>query len=154
TADGGLTATWNPLARWTAKSSFGVQYFRNWASRTQGTGQNLPPGATTTSAGAIRASTQNTAESINLGGYGEEVLSFAERLFITGGLRYDGNSAFGANFSGVFYPKIGASWLLSDESFFPKFSKLNSFRVRATYGSSGVQPGTSDALRYFSPVGA
>jgi TonB-linked SusC/RagA family outer membrane protein len=154
TADGGLTATWAPLQRWNAKTSFGVQYFRNWASRTQGTGQNLPPGATTTSAGAIRASTQNTAETINLGGYGEEVLSYADRIFITGGLRYDGNSAFGSNFSGVFYPKIGASWLLSDESFFPKFSQLNSFRLRATYGSSGVQPGTADALRYFSPVGA
>ena len=154
TVDGGATATWNPLARWSAKTSFGAQYFRNWASRTQGTGQTLPPGGTTTTAGAIRASTQNTAEAINLGGFGEEVLSWADRVFITGGIRYDGNSAFGSNFSGVFYPKVGASWLLSDESFFPKIEALNSFRLRATYGSSGVQPGTADALRYFTPVGA
>ena len=32
--------------------------------------------------------------------YGEEVLSYADRIFITGGLRYDGNSAFGSGFSG------------------------------------------------------
>ena len=82
------------------------------------------------------------------------MISFAERLFLTGGLRYDGNSAFGSNFSGVFYPKVGASWLLSDEPFFPRIHALNSLRLRATYGSSGVQPGTADALRYYSPVGA
>jgi TonB-linked SusC/RagA family outer membrane protein len=154
TLDGGVTATYSPRPKFGTKTSFGVQYYRSYFSRTSGTGQGLTPGATTTSGAAIRASSQSTQESITLGGYGEEVLSYAERIFLTGGLRYDGNSAFGSNFSGVFYPKIGISWLLSDEGFFPKFDALNSFRVRATYGSSGVQPGTADALRYYSAVGA
>ena len=42
------------------------------------------------------------------------------------------------------------SWLISDESFFPKTDWLSSFRLRATYGASGVQPSTTAATRYFS----
>jgi TonB-linked SusC/RagA family outer membrane protein len=153
TADIGGTGTYqhNKLG---AKTSVGVQYFRNFNSATNATGQTLPPGATTVTAGAIRASSQSTAESITLGTYGEEVISYAERIFLTGGLRYDGNSAFGSNFKGVYYPKVGLSWLVSDESFFPKINALNSLRLRGTYGSSGVPPGTIAALRYYNPIGA
>ena len=154
TADVGATATFTPRGKFTTKTSGGFQYFRNFLSATNASGQNLPPGATTVSAGAIRASTQRTTESITLGTYGEEVLSYADRMFLTAGLRYDANSAFGTNSRGVYYPKIGMSWLLSDEAFFPKINAVNSFRVRGTYGASGVQPGTISALRYFSPAGA
>ena len=136
------------------KTSTGMQYFRSWFSSSTGTGLGMPPGATTTSAGATRTATQSTTESINLGAYGEEVISYAERIFLTGGLRYDGNSAFGTGFAGVYYPKIGASWLLSDESFFPRIDAINSFRVRATYGSSGVQPGALNALRFYQTANA
>jgi TonB-linked SusC/RagA family outer membrane protein len=153
TVDLGATAT-TPFKRFSSKLSGGVQYFHTFSSTTEGTGQNLPPGGTTTSAGAIRASTQATTESINLGSYGEEVLSYADRVFLTGGLRYDANSAFGESFSGVYYPKIGLSWLISDENWFPRIDALNSFRLRGTYGTSGVQPGTTAALRYYTPRGA
>jgi TonB-linked SusC/RagA family outer membrane protein len=153
TVDVGATAT-TPFKKFSSKLSAGVQYFRNYYSVTRGDGRNLPPGGTTTSAGAIQTTSQSTTESINLGTYGEEVLSYADRFFLTGGLRYDANSAFGQSFSGVYYPKIGASWLVSDESWFPRINSLNSFRLRGTYGASGVQPGTTAALRYYTPHGA
>jgi TonB-linked SusC/RagA family outer membrane protein len=153
TVDGGATAN-NTFGKFNSKLSAGVQYFRNYYSVTRGDGRNLPPGGTTTSAGAIQTTSQSTTESINLGTYGEEVLSYADRFFLTGGLRYDANSAFGQSFSGVYYPKIGASWLISDESWFPRIDALNSFRLRGTYGASGVQPGTTAALRYYTPHGA
>ncbi|MEO6877406.1 MAG: TonB-dependent receptor, partial [Gemmatimonadaceae bacterium] len=102
----------------------------------------------------VQTTGQNTTESINLGTYGEEVLSYSDRIFLTGGLRYDANSAFGQSFSGVYYPKIGLSWLLSDESFFPKINAINSLRLRGTYGASGVQPGSTAALRYYTPFGS
>ena len=35
-------------------------------------------------------------------------------------VRSDQNSAFGTNFQRVFYPKVSLSWIISDESFFPK----------------------------------
>ena len=51
------------------------------------------------------------------------------------------------------YPKLGASWLVSDQSFFPQAEWLNSLRLRATYGASGQIPGATDALRFYSPAG-
>ncbi|MDB4874469.1 MAG: hypothetical protein JWM41_915 [Gemmatimonadetes bacterium] len=154
TVDAGATATTAAHHGVSFKTSGGTQYFRSWFSSSTGTGLGMPPGATTTSSGATRTATQSTTESINLGVYGEEVMSYADRFFLTGGLRYDGNSAFGTGFSGVYYPKIGASWLLSDEAFFPHIEALNSFRLRATYGASGVQPGALNALRYYQTANA
>jgi hypothetical protein len=75
-------------------------------------------------------------------------------MFLTGRVRYDGNSSFGKSFKGVMYPGAGLSWLVSDESFFPKLSWLSSFRLRGAYGASGVQPSTTAAARYFSSTTA
>jgi hypothetical protein len=50
----------------------------------------------------------------------------------------------------VFYPKLSASWVISDERFFPSGRFVDQLRLRTAYGASGVQPGTIDALPYFS----
>ena len=60
------------------------------------------------SAGATQSATSGTDLTITLGNYAEQVFAFEDRFFLTGGLRYDGNSSFGKSFKGVFYPKIGA----------------------------------------------
>lgn len=154
TVDLGGTATFTPRNNFTSKSSVGVQYYRSFSDLTQGTALNLTPGATQTTAGATRSSSEATAATITMGTYGEQVFSYMDRLFLTGGLRYDGNSAFGSSFKGVFYPKVGLSWLASEQGFFPQTDYLSSFRLRATYGASGVQPGPTDAARYFQSVTA
>jgi hypothetical protein len=69
---------------------------------------------------------------------------------VTGGLRSDRNSAFGANFKTALYPKIAVSWVASDESFFPHPKWVDQLRLRTAYGASGVQPGTTDAVQFFS----
>jgi hypothetical protein len=46
---------------------------------------------------------------------------------------------------------VGASWVVSDQGFFPATDWISSLRLRATYGASGQIPGTTDALRFFSP---
>ena len=54
--------------------------------------------------------------------------------------------------SASLYPKVSLSWILSDESFFPHASGfLNQFRLRASYGASGVQPGRTQGLVTFAP---
>jgi hypothetical protein len=75
-----------------------------------------------------------------------------DRLFLTAAVRSDQNSAFGTNFQRVYYPKASLSWVLSDESFFPRPGWLNSLRLRSAVGASGVQPGPNDANRTFSVV--
>ncbi len=153
TADIGTTATFQ-LRPWLgSKTSVGMQYIRNFFSNVGGTGNSLPPGATTVPAAAVRNAVQGTDERRTLGYYIEQVFSVNEKLFITAGVRRDGASAFGKDFRAVNYPKIGASWVVSDQSFFPATSFINSLRLRGTYGASGQIPGGTDALRFLSPFG-
>ncbi|MDQ6612926.1 MAG: TonB-dependent receptor, partial [Gemmatimonadota bacterium] len=152
TVDLGATGSFGLTSSIQSKTSVGAQYFDNFSTRTGGSGQNLPPGATTvTAVGTIQTLAQATAESITLGTYLDQQFNFRDRLFVTGGVRLDDNSAFGAKFKGVKYPHVGVSWVISDEGFFPRFDFLQQLRLRGTYGASGVQPGTLDALRYFLP---
>ena len=66
----------------------------------------------------------------------------------------DNNSAFGSEAGWAAYPKLGLSWVASDQ---PRVRELlpdviNSFRLRGAYGASGQQPGVNTALRTLSPV--
>jgi TonB-linked SusC/RagA family outer membrane protein len=60
----------------------------------------------------------------------------ADRYFLTGVLRYDGSSRFGAGNKWALFPAISASWRISEEDFMPAgvFSDL---RLRAGYGLQG-----------------
>ncbi len=42
-----------------------------------------------------------------------------DRLFLTGALRSDQNSAFGTNFQRVYYPKVSLSWQISGRRLLP-----------------------------------
>lgn len=137
-----------------SKTTVGVQYVRNIFSRNGARGDRLPPGGSTVTAGSVPSADETNTESRTLGGFIEEHLGFREKMFLTLGVRSDRNSAFGANFKTVFYPKAAASWVISEESFFPAPSWMDQFRLRAAYGASGVQPGTTDALQYYTPFTA
>ena len=154
TVDLGGTVT-KQLTSWLGtKTSVGTQFIRSDFEQTTAAGENLPPGATTTSAGAIRNGTQSFDYNRTLGYYIEEQLSFRDRLFVTAALRRDAASAFGSEARSIYYPKFGASWLVSDEGFMPKPEWLQSLRLRATYGASGQLPGATDALRFLTPFPA
>ncbi|MBC7894217.1 MAG: SusC/RagA family TonB-linked outer membrane protein [Cytophagaceae bacterium] len=150
TMDAAATANRRLSEQFESKTTAGFQFYRNILNRNGATGRLLPPGATTVTAGAIKEADETTSESRTLGGFVEQSIAWRDRLFLTGAVRSDRNSAFGADFETVFYPKLSASWVLSDETFFPKPSWLTQFRLRSAYGASGVQPGTIDAVQYFS----
>ncbi|MEX2284063.1 MAG: SusC/RagA family TonB-linked outer membrane protein [Gemmatimonadota bacterium] len=150
TLDAGATASRQLSTDIESQTSVGLQYYRNVFTRNGANGDQLPPGATTVTAGSIESADETSSESRTLGGYLEQRIAFRDRLFLTGALRSDRNSAFGADFKTVFYPKLSASWVISDEEFFPRIGMLNQLRLRSAYGASGVQPGTTDAVRYYS----
>ncbi|MEO6447566.1 MAG: SusC/RagA family TonB-linked outer membrane protein [Gemmatimonadaceae bacterium] len=151
TMDAGATATRHITSSIESKTTAGLQFYRNVFDRNGATGSQLPPGATTVTSGSVASADESTAESRTLGAFVEQSLVFNERFFLTGAVRSDRNSAFGADFKTVFYPKLSASWILSEESFMPKAGWMDQLRVRAAYGASGVQPGTIDAVQFFSP---
>ena len=52
---------------------------------------------------------------INAGVFFQEQLGLDDRLFLTLGMRMDGNSAFGEDFGFESYPKAGLSWVRSPQ---------------------------------------
>jgi len=57
----------------------------------------------------------------------------------------DGSSAFGSSFGLQTYPKLSASYVISDEPFWPR--TLGTAKLRAAYGFAGRAPGVFDAVR-------
>ena len=151
TGDASGTATFQLTPAISSRTSVGMQYLKSVFDRNGASAENLSPGATTVDAGATPRVSEATDISKTFGAFIEEHVGIKERLFVTGALRVDDNSAFGAKFKSVYYPKLSVSYVISDEPFFPRWSWLNSVRLRAAIGASGVQPGTTDALRFFAP---
>ncbi len=147
-------STWQARQWLNLKTTLGADYTNQEQDQVAAGSQNLPPGAQTVGAGATPVTTSNQLQTVNktLGLYVQEQGSFRDRMFITGALRTDQNSSFGTKFQQVVYPKASISWIMSDESFFPKYSWMDQFRVRAAYGASGVQPGGTVALQTFTAV--
>ncbi|HEU4640831.1 MAG TPA: SusC/RagA family TonB-linked outer membrane protein [Gemmatimonadaceae bacterium] len=97
----------------------------------------------------IDFATQSASDVTSFGWYLEP--SFTHRKFtISTGLRLDGSSSFGNNVKLPVFPKLGASWLISEEPFFPFKNFFDVFRVRAAYGRAGVWPGPADQLRLYT----
>lgn len=66
---------------------------------------------------------------------------YKQRYFLTGVLRRDGRSAFGADHKWAYFPGISGSWRLSEEAFMAN-TPFSDFRVRVGYGVVG-NPGAA-----------
>ncbi len=111
-------------------------------------GTSFPaPGVSTVSAAATRLGFESRVKAVNGGYFGQAQFGWKERLFLTFGSRFDRNSTFGKQFGTQVYPKAGVSYLISEESFWPKDLLWNSLKLRAAYGTSGKQPTTYSAER-------
>lgn len=152
TADATATASFQLTPTLASRSTAGLQYVKTVFDRNGAFAENLTAGGTTLDAGAIPDVDEATDVTKTVGAFVEQHVAFKDRLFVTGALRVDDNSAFGASFKAVYYPKLSVSWVISDERFFPAWRFVNSVRLRAAVGASGVQPGTTDALRFFAPT--
>ncbi|GAA3989656.1 SusC/RagA family TonB-linked outer membrane protein [Mucilaginibacter dorajii] len=104
------------------------------------TGTQLSPVSQVASAAATIASLESRSTLNILGFYLQETLGFKDRLFITGAIRNDVSSSFGVNNRWQYYPKLSASYLLSEEDFWKKSSLASvipTLKIRASYGQSG-----------------
>lgn len=102
-------------------------------------GQDFPgPGLSTITNAAIPNANEARVEEVNAGLFFQQQVGFWDKLFLTGGLRYDGNTAFGDDFSGQLYPKVSVSYLFNFSQV-PLFRNAN-IKLRTAYGQSGLQP--------------
>ena len=151
TVDLNGTAQYRLTRRIGAKTSVGAQFNRDKLFGVLAEADILPPGIITLTAGAQKTLTEQTADVITLGTYAEEQVSLDDRLFLTGALRIDDNSAFGSASRSAHYPKISGSWVALESN---TGRWLNSVRFRAAYGATGQSPRPLDALTYSTPVTA
>jgi TonB-linked SusC/RagA family outer membrane protein len=130
----------------------GFQYFRRNTNLLSAQGMQFPSPDVVSIAGASqRIGSSDQVENVTVGGFGQEQLAWRDRLYLTGAVRFDRNSAFGAGFKSVAYPKVSASWVVNEEPWWHlKF--IDNFRLRGAYGASGQQPQAFAALRTFQPV--
>lgn len=134
----------NLTSNWVSQTTFGGQYYVRQLRGALSSATNFPPGAYTVGNGAATEGDEQFNEVRTMGVFVQEQLSFADRLYITPAVRFDRNSAFGDNLGSVAYPKISASWVMSEESWFPELP-VDEFRLRGAWGTSGKQPGSFDA---------
>jgi outer membrane receptor protein involved in Fe transport len=151
TANVATTASFRPSAVTTSNTTLGLQFNKNVFEQIRASGRKIVTGTGGVGGVVFPAAGDSIAPQVTLGGYVEEQFGLHDRLYVTGALRVDKNSAFGTNFGDIIYPKLSGSWVISEEPFFPRMSWLSSLRLRAAWGKAGRAPGTLDAERFSYP---
>ena len=151
TTNGSLTAAFNLTPTIRSTTTGGVQYTREYIEGVRAQGAKLLGGTGSLQGASARFIVGETnTDNRTYGGLVSEQLAWRDRLFFTGALRTDRNSAFGQDFGFVTYPAASLSYVISDEDFFPKSKYINSLRLRTAYGESGKQPNFRDAITFFN----
>jgi TonB-dependent SusC/RagA subfamily outer membrane receptor len=143
--DYALTANLSVNEAWGFATSFGAQYYiaeENFFAN-HGTGFASPLSTTVNQLSAQQTSIEyRLVENKSLGFYVQEEISWNDRLFLTGALRFDDNSTFGVDAPAQKYPKLSGAWVVSEESFWG-VDAINSLRLRGAWGKAGRQPSST-----------
>ncbi len=146
-------ATFRPTPTLETSTTVGTQFTDELVRGTQAFGEGLASGtsslAGTTSGFAVAS--QNS-EIVTIGGFMQQRLAWRDKVFFTAAVRGDDNSAFGQDFKFVSYPATSLSWVIGEESFFPKSRWVSSLRLRSSYGRSGQRPGFRNATTFYTAV--
>jgi TonB-dependent SusC/RagA subfamily outer membrane receptor len=142
----------NPTSDFRVTASAGSQYVSSLVADVVGYSETFPaPTEPTVASGSIKLADENRQTVVTGGVFGQTLLGYKDRYFITLGARIDGNSAFGKNFGFQTYPKVSASWVVSDEKFWKP--SLGTLKLRAARGQAGRAPGAFAAVQTWNPVG-
>jgi hypothetical protein len=143
----------NLSSRVSSTSSFGAQYFQRRSELVGciGEGGFASPTATACDAALIESGFSGLSDNRQAGVYGQQRFSFDDRLFFSAGIRYDDNSAFGENQSGIWSPSFNASWVASAYDFW-NVSWWSSLRFRGAYGTAAQAPPQSASITRLLPV--
>ena len=150
-ANGSATAAFDLTSTLRSSTTASVQFNRDYVNGVRAFGAKLLAGTGSLQGTSARFSVGETnTDNKTLGGIIQEQLAWKDRLFLSGGIRTDNNSAFGSKFGWITYPSAGISYVISDEPFFPKTKVLSSLRLRTSYGRSGQRPNFRDAITFFN----
>jgi TonB-dependent starch-binding outer membrane protein SusC len=106
--------------------------------------------------GAVQFASQSQTDLVTLGFFGQQQAAWQQRVFLTGALRMDASSTFGASERWQSYPKGSVSYVLSEEPFFRNSAlgdRIGEVRLRGALGYAGNQPPLSAAYARFNRYG-
>lgn len=153
TLNGTAITTFEPIADIVSTTTFGGSYIVERLERTSCFGSGLVPGtASCGTTSSLFEVDEDFSEIKTVGAYVSTEIAWRDKLYVSGAVRGDDNSAFGNDFGLVTYPSAQVSWVIGEEAFFPQGSFLSALRLRAAWGKSGLRPGFRDAVTLFSPV--
>jgi TonB-dependent starch-binding outer membrane protein SusC len=129
---------------WDLTTTAGFRHTFDRANELRSTAQGLNPGQTTIGAGgATPLTSQSISEVATVGGFLQERLGIGGRLFLTAGLNMEGASTFGPAERWQWFPRFGASYVVSEEAFWQQGGLADwipTLRLRGSYGETGGQP--------------
>jgi TonB-dependent starch-binding outer membrane protein SusC len=130
----------NVLPRLGSRVSFGAQGFQTVDQRNMAVGQEFAaPGVSTVRGGTIRTGDEFFEEQVQVGLFAQNRFAFMDKLFLTTGVRVDGNSAFGDDYGFQVYPNVQLSYDMRSEPWLPSVTHC-------------ALPAGASADRYSSPV--
>ena len=109
------------------------------------TGSNFAANGNTTlgyyglSKAAVQRVILTNEERSNIGYLARLNYSFNDKYYLTGSIRRDGASVFGADKIWANFAAVGGAWMISNENFLKNFSPLNSLKLKASWGQNGNQ---------------
>lgn len=145
----GVTVDFNAQYRYRYKdllSSFttvGFQYFSTYDHQSVYNGSNVRDGAQIITGAGVQTSDEWLSFLYNYGVFVQENIGFKDKYYLDLGLRADYNTAFGDNVGWQLYPKVGLSYLMSDEKFMCPVVEsriITSLKIFANYGVAGNYP--------------
>jgi len=128
-----------------AMTAFGLQIANTRSQGVTADATNIAQANITLNGAPSVSVTQAGDGHATVGGYLEEQLGVADRLFVTGAVRIDGASGFGGDYHATAYPKLSASWLAMSAG-------TTTIRLRAAYGAAGVQPYNGATFQLYYPT--
>jgi len=142
-----------PVGRLPSTFSFGVQYTNKRYENTiaQGTGF-ITTAATNVGSATTRNSWDEFKQVKSLGFFVQEQVAWRDRLYLTGAVREDNSSVFGSNINRLYYPKVSAAYVISEEPFMRKVSWLDNLKLRFAWGEAGNAPDPFAKDTTFVPV--
>lgn len=156
TFDYAATANLTPWEGITSATSFGMQYYQKRIEYIGVQGNEFAaPGLETVATTARKTFTSDDyLDNNTLGFYGQQQVGLNDRLFLTGALRVDNNSAFGKDLKWVFYPKASLSWVANEDPWVRDLlpEMVDALKLRVAYGQSGQQPLSFSALRTYASI--
>jgi TonB-dependent SusC/RagA subfamily outer membrane receptor len=132
-------------------TSAGMNHTYSREQTVSATATDLVPGSELVR-GAVQTSNQNRFETATLGFFAQQQAALDQKLFLTGALRWDASSTFGADERWQLYPKLSGSYLLSENDWFSNSGiggMMDELRLRFALGYAGNQPPVGSAYSRF-----